>query len=480
MQYEMYTNEKLQRVIVSLLCFLLILLMANIIVQSIQVQEVYASPYVSALPYDQWLLWLEQHAPEILTVLIGVGGMALDPTQINPVEAFGAYIYSVSEDPYNTIPEIMNTIDSFTGNNCLAYNEIPWTYRSAVLDFVNDIWTGITGEGLYVVQGTSVQQGAFTGEGATINSPVEYPVSLSGGGTFLVTGVTPGDAVLWRWWNPLSDDPPKWQISWNYYNDVPQLRVQYRTGIMNQYRYFPINNSFTFRPDGFYVDGINEIPALGDAVFQDDIVLRLYRELDEPIVLTDLGTAYEISDTAVLDPGLDWRQENEDTLRREMVPPWIPLGREGIRVPDGGVTENTRVGDVTVPLDVPVDYPSDWPIEGDVPVVGDLPVDIPAEASGSWINKLLIPFEGMQDKFPFSLPWDIMRILRVFDHYEAVAPSFEIPYDMFLLSEYRGTGRVFSFDFGVMQDYVEIIRFFELIIADLILIMWILRHYVSG
>ena len=53
MQYEIYTNEKLRRVMVSLLCFLVLFLMANIVVQSIHQQEVYAFAGAGTLLFEK-------------------------------------------------------------------------------------------------------------------------------------------------------------------------------------------------------------------------------------------------------------------------------------------------------------------------------------------------------------------------------------------------------------------------------------------
>ena len=60
---------------------------------------------------------------------------------------------------------------------------------------------------------------------------------------------------------------------------------------------------------------------------------------------------------------------------------------------------------------------------------------------------------NINDKFPFSLPWDFKRIIDVFD-VEPVAPSFEVP----LVTE------TIEIDFSYFEEWALIIRFFILII----------------
>lgn len=112
--------------------------------------------------------------------------------------------------------------------------------------------------------------------------------------------------------------------------------------------------------------------------------------------------------------------------------------------------------------------------------LGDLPVTIPDTVDGSKIPKVR-NYESLKERFPFSLPWDIQRIFDLFNKYASEPPKFEVNFGSFIVdSSSHKREQTFEINLDWMQEYIPFIHVMELIVADLMLIMWILRHYVAG
>jgi hypothetical protein len=68
------------------------------------------------------------------------------------------------------------------------------------------------------------------------------------------------------------------------------------------------------------------------------------------------------------------------------------------------------------------------------------------------------------DKFPFSIPWDLKRVLSVFD-VPVQSPNFKIGFP-----DFRGGTIEYTFDFSWFDNYIGIVRTLEIISFDFLLI----------
>jgi hypothetical protein len=68
------------------------------------------------------------------------------------------------------------------------------------------------------------------------------------------------------------------------------------------------------------------------------------------------------------------------------------------------------------------------------------------------------------DKFPFSIPWDLKRVLSVFD-VPVQSPSFKIAFPNF-----KGGVSEYTVDFTWLDNYIVIVRTLEVIAFDFLLI----------
>lgn len=118
------------------------------------------------------------------------------------------------------------------------------------------------------------------------------------------------------------------------------------------------------------------------------------------------------------------------------------------------------VGGVVVPGDVVGEYNPGYVLDDSVAFpgeVGDTPTDTPTDTPGditfpSFGDSIdFTPLEatGITEKFPFSLPWDIGRLLNIFN-VSPVAPYFELPI----------LGQKIVIDFTDFDEWANITRFF--------------------
>lgn len=268
--------------------------------------------------------------------------------------------------------------------------------------------------------------------------------------------------------------------------------VSYKCKIFNGYRDVNITymhkdkpnviHTSTFAPADFSPSDV----SIGFSVSSSNqLMLVVYgknklvnsRTLDYQGVLTLGSVDYDLPYT----PGTyDW--DNIGSKSKED-------GSVGVYVPgNAGSLPGVVPGDVVLspgdvlnpPYDLPIDGTVDLPVV-DIPSIGvgdsvtipgegaidppiNPPIDTPFPPFPSFGNSLDFSpmyLTGVTEKFPFSLPWDIGRLINKFD-VEPKAPIFELP----LVDE------KISLDLTIFDEWANIGRFFILIgfVLSLILI----------
>lgn len=125
-----------------------------------------------------------------------------------------------------------------------------------------------------------------------------------------------------------------------------------------------------------------------------------------------------------------------------------------------GVLINLLTGEVVGGVDIPV-LP-------DVPVVGAGQFNQPTQKI-NW-NPLLMSGQGLMNKFPFSIPFDFARQLRVFD-VSPQAPKFNISIPNYFEVEGQRQSMQFELSFEKFDAIGTLFRWFILIIFDIGLIL---------
>lgn len=196
--------------------------------------------------------------------------------------------------------------------------------------------------------------------------------------------------------------------------------------------------------------------------------------------------------------------QNDDEI--EEFPLWLPLPNEIITIdPDEGLTIDPDkeidlntfeelmtpwvgttwtdiVTEVPVTPTVPGYVPGDYPIPGGEPTIPELPdtPDVPDDAGegddpfegadpGLKINWDPLKKAGLQNKFPFCIPWDLYNSFSSFN-VQGEAPVWEITY-------LDDTG--FVIDFGIFEPWAVIIRWGLLIFFNVGLII-LTRNIIRG
>lgn len=128
-------------------------------------------------------------------------------------------------------------------------------------------------------------------------------------------------------------------------------------------------------------------------------------------------------------------------------------------------TTNIHTGTTIANPDIATGNP---PITTDPPITAVPPFDAPG-TTGLDFTPLMMTGEAMTNKFPFSIPFDFVRQIRVFD-VEPVAPSFDIDIPEFI----KLGGFVIPFkmklSFEMFDPIANIIRWGMIIIWDISLI----------
>lgn len=149
-----------------------------------------------------------------------------------------------------------------------------------------------------------------------------------------------------------------------------------------------------------------------------------------------------IKDVPIYVPGdlSDLLNGNPSDVVGDKAPDWVGDGTVSVPSVDNpsiGVSDDAFVNSGVV--DTPTDIPTDTPFPS-FPSFGDS------------IDFSPMYLSGITEKFPFSLPWDISRILNKFD-VEPIAPKFEFPI----------LGEKLVIDLTVFDEWANIVRFFVLI-----------------
>lgn len=136
---------------------------------------------------------------------------------------------------------------------------------------------------------------------------------------------------------------------------------------------------------------------------------------------------------------------------------------------ENGDLVNLKTGEIisTGELDVPT-----------IPVVPTIPIEgvgefAPPSSTIDW-NPLLMAGQGLTEKFPFSIPFDFYRQLKVFD-VEPKAPTFDINVNNYFAIDGHQQSMKWELSFEQFDAIAAIFRWFILILFDIGLILAIRR-----
>lgn len=121
-------------------------------------------------------------------------------------------------------------------------------------------------------------------------------------------------------------------------------------------------------------------------------------------------------------------------------------------LPTDGVVDFPLVENPSVDIDKDSAIPNDGVSNPDIPSNPDVPFFPPFPSFGDSLDFSPMYLSGITEKFPFSLPWDVGRILDKFD-VSPVAPKFEFPI----------LGESLVIDLTIFDEWANIGRFFVLI-----------------
>ena len=124
--------------------------------------------------------------------------------------------------------------------------------------------------------------------------------------------------------------------------------------------------------------------------------------------------------------------------------------------PSISIGDNLTIPSDTV-VDTPIDPPADLPDVNDPPIGGIIP-SFPSFGDSLDFSPMYLT--NINEKFPFSLPWDIGRLIEKFD-VEPKAPIFKVP---IVTSD-------IELDLTIFDEWANIVRFFILIGFALSLIL---------
>lgn len=238
-----------------------------------------------------------------------------------------------------------------------------------------------------------------------------------------------------------------------------------------------VNNEFLIPSNSKLEDVrffVNDVPGMSL-----DIITAKYKNYKNVIEGTEIARVtnwYAHGGYALpYQPGsYDWDKVNENANENGDVGLYVPgnagslVGQQGGTIAKPGELnppyDLPLAGDVTIPnvsnpsLDIADSVPFPGVIEGnpDIPGTGnpDIPGGVPPFPSfGDSIDFSPMYMTNINEKFPFSLPWDIGRLLGTLNAPEK-APIFKVPVPY--------TQEGFTIDFTMFEELASLIRFFAL------------------
>lgn len=146
--------------------------------------------------------------------------------------------------------------------------------------------------------------------------------------------------------------------------------------------------------------------------------------------------------------------------------------------PDGTVT----IDDVDVPVTIDPDKISDTSlidlINKILDIISDTPVVVPDTITQDIVDSVDIPIPGnlsdyvvpktIANIFPFCIPFDIVRGFQILNC-PAVAPKFEIPFNIPEFGLFPGFEDSIILDFSKYYNYIQIFRWFQIIFFSFLL-----------
>lgn len=209
-------------------------------------------------------------------------------------------------------------------------------------------------------------------------------------------------------------------------------------------------------------------PYAGDVLINYDRTTDVYTGID--------GQVYNPSDVTWQFPQTKWRTGTADIPEGVYVDTPVLTGNPAIDQPlinnpaIPKTTTNVTTGVTYANPDIATDTPIETPVE--------TPILNPPKNPSKTISMvpLIIAGETLTTKFPFSLPWDMIRQLSVFD-VEPEAPVFEVDVQNYLTFPELGISIPFKMDIDLtfLDPVAAIARWGTIIAFDIALILMLRR-----
>lgn len=106
---------------------------------------------------------------------------------------------------------------------------------------------------------------------------------------------------------------------------------------------------------------------------------------------------------------------------------------------------------------------------------GDLPAETDIEnvpSRGIVWTPLVQSAQDLTERFPFSIPWDLQRMLSIFNT-DPQTPKFDIDIDKYVEIDGKTMGMKWTLDFGFLDPLAAVGRWFLIIVFDIAMILGI-------
>ena len=518
MIYQGARTEWAKRLYIFAVCLVLITSMVQLL--SIQPAYALADPVQELAPlYEGWTPEVIQggleavsasgHPEAALAIMAAIGGIYLSTeTRGFLPRIMDIWLATNPDITEQEKYEIKKNIWKLDRDGYIYMADLTYWIRKPIFDLAQEIRLSIANDGKFTIEDIVITEEDLVNPepGTTQQYIVAVPQMGATSWTFYDTASCP-EILHPPGAYDTSDTDGSYHDrldAWRIHAYMYTLRLDYFTSAGDQIRnYWNLNQnvfndywdgnpfSISLSDQGIYFNG-ELIVAAEDLAYPDPVRftghsdITIHTNAERIHVQAEIPEPVEVQSEDMLNDGEDWAEDMGDQITGEVIDPETDLGNSMVVIPEGD-PDQWVVGEISpanqsvlqpIPESMPDPYQAPDPYPGGG--LGDLPVDVPENTDSANIPRVR-NIEGFKDHFPFSLPWDIQRIFDLFNRYAATPPSFEVSLGDFIVdSSSQSSSQTFEINLEWMQDAIPFIHTMEIILADLMLIMWILRHFVAG